>query len=153
MKNMYNEIKILIENNQEIAEFAEFGDGISKDFISQREKDLDCTFSPSYKWWLENYGGGNIAGEEVYSIYKSGLEFPCGDIVYMYRKTHNDGVYNYDSNKIMIYDSDIDGDFYFDSSIVDENGEWAVFSGINDERYADNFLEFLKKRIEAFIED
>jgi antitoxin YobK len=38
----------------------------------------------SYKWWLRYYSGGEISGEEIYSVYE--MDFDSvrgGDIVYM----------------------------------------------------------------------
>ncbi|WP_039760106.1 SMI1/KNR4 family protein, partial [Bartonella queenslandensis] len=51
--------------------------------IEKAEKALGLKFTSSYKVFLKKYGGGEIGGEEIFSIYKErGEGIPAGDIVY-----------------------------------------------------------------------
>ena len=81
---MYDEIIKLIENAGESVDFGPFGEGISEEWIEKAEKRLKNKFPETYKWWLRNYNGGEVYGEEIYSIY--GMDFDSvigGDIVYI----------------------------------------------------------------------
>ena len=145
----YDEIKLLIEDESSIAEFADFGDGTTDEWIEKAEAALELTLPPSYKWWLRNYRGGEIGGEEIYSIY--GQDFDSvvgGDIVYMHRTNLNASLF--EPNQLVICDSDIDGAFYFDTSAASEDGEYQVYSAATESVYAQDFLDFLRKRINAF---
>ena len=80
---MINELKKKIASSEGV-DFAPFGKGISDEWIIKAEKRLNFTFPETYKWWLKNYMGGEIYGEEIFSIY--GLDFDTvvgGDIVYI----------------------------------------------------------------------
>lgn len=149
MSDKFNELKQLIANHSDIAEFADFGDGVSAEWIEKAESALGFSLPPSYKWWLTNYGGGEIGGEEIFSIYEE--DFNCvvgGDIVYMYRLNQDNGQFN--TNQVVVCESDIDGAFYFNRAMTAKDNEFPIFSSVTEEKYADDFLEFLKKRIEAF---
>src|SRR5579863_9695987 len=88
----YDEIRQLIDANPEIAEFADFGDGVSDEWIGRAESVLGFMLPGSYKWWLRNYGGGEIGGEEIYSIYCEDFDSVVGgDIVHMYRQHGHPG--------------------------------------------------------------
>jgi hypothetical protein len=112
---MYNEIIELIKNAGESVDFAPFGEGISEEWIKKAEKRLNVEFPMSYKWWLSNYNGGEVFGEEIYSVY--GIDFDSvvgGDIVYineLSRKNDSDFL-----NKIIISEPQ-DSLFYFDISM------------------------------------
>lgn len=145
----YDEIKQLIADNHKIVRFADFGDGIDQKWIDRAEEALGFSLPESYKWWLRNFGGGEIGGEEIFSIY--GPDFPNsiadnaigGDIVRMYRLQSKIG------DRIPICHSDVDGLFSFDKSLA-VNGEYPVIAESINEIYAKDFLEFIKKRIIAF---
>lgn len=147
-ESSYKKIIDLIESNRSIAEFADFGDGVSPEWITAAEINIGYPLPRSYKWWLENYGGGEIGGEEIFSIY---AEHPDdvvgGDIVYMYKLAIKDG-----SNPqfIPLCHSDIDGLFAFHASNNVEDNEYSVFSLASGTKYAENFLEFIEKRINLF---
>ena len=62
------------------------------DLIKAQER-LNVKFPPSYVWWLKSYGGGEINGEEVFSIYE--LDFDSvidGDVVYMNELNRKNGI-------------------------------------------------------------
>jgi antitoxin YobK len=79
----YSEIISLVDG-AEYVDFAPFGEGVSDEWIDKAEQRLGFYLPESYKWWLKNFAGGEISGEEIYSIYE--MDFDTvngGDIVYM----------------------------------------------------------------------
>jgi antitoxin YobK len=142
--NMYDEIKKIIGEAGSVVEFADYGDGISEEWIIKAEERLGFTIPNSYKWWLRNYGGGEIYGEEIYSIYEQDFDTVVGgDIVYMYELNKRNN--NYSDEKVVICETD-DTVFYFDLSNRKDD-EMPIYSLNDNNIYADNFIEFLKKRI------
>ncbi len=147
--NPYEELKQLIADNTSITEFADFGNGVSSDWISKAEAALGVPLPPSYKWWLSNYSGGEVGGEEVFSIYEQDFDSVVGgDIVYMDRLNQQDGTLN--RGQLAICQSDVDGLFFFDTSSPKDDGEYPVISAGIGSEYASDFLDFLKKRIQLF---
>lgn len=125
-------------------DFAPFGEGISDEWITKAEERLNFTFPQTYKWWLKNYMGGEIYGEEIFSIY--GLDFDSvvgGDIVYINELNRKQGFSN--SDQLVICEGE-DGMFYFQKQESLTN-ELAVFR--DGEYYASDFIEFLIKRIDG----
>ncbi len=79
----YSRIIDLIKES-DFVEFADYGDGIADEWIYKAETRLALKLPDSYKWWLKCYSGGEISGEEIYSIYEMDFDSVCGgDIVYM----------------------------------------------------------------------
>lgn len=75
---------INVIKESDFVEFADYGDGIADEWIYKAETRLGLKLPDSYKWWLKCYSGGEISGEEIYSIYE--MDFDSvrgGDIVYM----------------------------------------------------------------------
>ena len=142
---MYEEIISIISDAGEGVDFAPFGEGISVEWIDLAEKRLGVELPTSYKWWLKNYSGGEIYGEEIYSIY--GIDFDNvvgGDVVYineLSRKQNSEF-----NNKIIISESN-DEIFYFDLSEGLVNEEYPVYEYYTKAKYAECFLGFLKRRI------
>lgn len=125
-------------------DFAPFGEGISDEWIRKAEERLNFTFPGTYKWWLKNYMGGEIYGEEIFSIY--GLDFDSvvgGDVVYINELNREEGFSN--SDQLVICEGE-DGMFYFQKQESLTN-ELAVFR--DGEYYASDFIEFLIKRIDG----
>jgi antitoxin YobK len=144
----YQKIVELIKDHPSVAEFANYGSGISSDWVDKAENALGVPLPESYKWWLRNYGGGEIGGEEIYSVY--GIDFDKvvgGDIVYMYRLALKN---NRGRDHIPLCQSDIDGVFYFKVEDGAPGDEYSIVSEATGREYAINFLEFLEKRIDAF---
>ena len=140
---MIDELKKKIASTDGV-DFGPFGEGISDEWITKAEERLHFIFSESYKWWLKNYMGGEIYGEEIFSIY--GLDFDSvvgGDVVYINELNRKEGFSN--SEQLVICEGE-DGMFYFQKqeSLTDE---LAVFR--DGEYYASNFTEFLLKRIDG----
>jgi len=152
MINKKKEIIDLIKNS-DFVDFSDYGEGVSEEWIRKAETYLGFLLPKTYKWWLRKYGGGEISGEEIYSIYE--LDFNSvvgGDIVYMARTNRETGLLTND--KIAICEpSSTNEIFYFKlSESVDGEYPVYVFDKVNmiEEKYADNFLIFLEKRIKYF---
>ena len=140
---MIDELKKKIASSEGV-DFAPFGEGISDEWIIKAEKRLNFTFPETYKWWLKNYMGGEIYGEEIFSIY--GLDFDTvvgGDIVYINELNRKQGFSN--SDQLVICEGE-DGMFYFQKQESLTN-ELAVFR--DGEYFASDFIEFLIKRIDG----
>ncbi|HEV8657777.1 MAG TPA: SMI1/KNR4 family protein [Thermoanaerobaculia bacterium] len=147
MATSYDEVAALIRNSP-AASFGTPDTGATDEWIAKAEARLGVSFPPSYKWWLKNYGGGEIGGEEILSIY--GIDFDeavGGDIVF--QNTHR----KLPPNCLLISDTGADEEFYFDTGKPDQDGEYPIMSFEHPDRetpYASNFLEFLQKRLEFF---
>ena len=142
----YEKIKKLIEENADIVEFGDFGEGVSEEWACKAEKCLGMAFPPPYRWWLLNYGGGEIAGEEVFSVYEEDFNTVVGgDVVYIYRLNLKNGLLS--EGQISVCESDLDGLFFLDMNSTNEEGEAPVCSAVTGAVYASDFLEFLEKRI------
>lgn len=140
---MIDELKKRIASTDGV-DFGPFGEGISDEWITKAEERLHFIFPETYKWWLKNYMGGEIYGEEIFSIY--GLDFDSvigGDIVYINELNRKEGFSN--SEQLVICEGE-DGMFYFQKqeSLTDE---LAVFR--DGEYYASDFIEFLIKRVDG----
>lgn len=146
----YEQINSLIES-ADFVDFAPFGDGVREELIRRAEDNLGVAFPASYRWWLKNYGGGEIFGQEIFSVYESGLrsDFSGGDICHMHMINASKGRDD-DGRRLFISQaSGAEQVFYFKLAGHDE---WPVYSsdpGLQSERfYAESFGEFLIKRIE-----
>lgn len=140
---MIDELKKKIDSTDGV-DFGLFGEGISDEWITKAEERLHFIFPETYKWWLKNYMGGEIYGEEIFSIY--GLDFDRvvgGDIVYINELNREEGFSN--SDQLVICEGE-DGMFYFQKQESLTN-ELAVFR--DGEYYASDFIEFLIKRIDG----
>ena len=138
---MIDELKKRIASTDGV-DFGPFGEGISDEWITKAEERLHFIFPETYKWWLKNYMGGEIYGEEIFSIY--GLDFDSvvgGDVVYINELNREEGFSN--SEQLVICEGE-DGMFYFQKQESLTN-ELAVFR--DGEYYASDFIEFLIKRI------
>ena len=132
---MIDELKKKIASTDGV-NFGPFGEGLSDEWITKAEERLHFIFPESYKWWLKNYMGGEIYGEEIFSIY--GLDFDSvvgGDVVYINELNREEGFSN--SEQLVICEGE-DGMFYFQKqeSLTDE---LAVFR--DGEYYASNFKD------------
>ena len=140
---MIDELKKKIASTDGV-DFGPFGEGIFDEWITKAEERLHFIFPDTYKWWLKNYMGGEINGEEIFSIY--GLDFDIvvgGDIVYINELNREEGFSN--SDQLVICEGE-DGMFYFQKQESLTN-ELVVFR--DGEYYASDFIEFLIKRIDG----
>ena len=142
--NRYDEIKTLIEQSANV-EFADFGDGVSEEWIKKAEIRLGFELPNTYKWWLKNYGGGEIYGEEIFSIYEQDFDTVIGgDIVYMHELNKKNN--NFNANTLVVCESN-DEVYYFDISKRKDDGEFPIYCWNSKNKSAEDFIEFLKKRI------
>lgn len=143
----YQKTKTLIEQHYEIINFGDFGSGVSKDWIEKAEKRLEVKFPPSYIWWLMNYNGGEINGEEIFSIYEQDFDTVIGgDIVYINELNRKN---NFSSNdQLVIQENDQGEIYYFNLNKINEEGESPVYLDTINSMYAENFLDFIAKKIE-----
>ena len=149
MSIAYEEIADLIENNRECVNVAVRGEGVHCEWIARAEQRLGILLPETYKWFLRNYGSGEIAGEEIFSIYEMPFEEAIGgDIVYNAIVNCQNGNFGIDK---LIISTNGDEVFYFATSKPRDNFEYQVWKidriEGTEKLYADNFLEFLKKRI------
>lgn len=145
----FETIRELIAANSALARFGDFGDGVQEEWINKAEAALPSSLPESYKWWLRDYGGGEIGGEEIFSVCEEDFDsIVGGDIVSMYRLSQQEP--NAREDRIPICHSDVDGVFSFDASSGLHDGEYPILAEATGTYYARDFLEFLGKRIEAF---
>jgi len=148
MNKSIAKLQSLIQSNLSIVNFGTSEDAVSDEWIAKAEAALNRPLPESYKWFLHEYAGGEIGGEEIYSIY--GLPFDSangGDIVFQNMASRKAKLL--DDDKLVVSETDLGEVFYFDYSNF-HNGECPILlrmpSG-ESVRYADDFYEFLLKRI------
>lgn len=119
-------------------------DAPGNDWIDAAEKALLVSFPTDYKWFLNNFGGGDICGEEIYSIYCLPFnEAVGGDIVYQNTIANN----NLESGKVALSNTDFGEEFFFDTNDMEKV---YISIGSNRQLYASDFLEYLKKRLLSY---
>lgn len=139
------ELVELFDKHSDLINLGTSEDSPGSDWIDAAEKALSVTFPASYKWFLNNYGGGDICGEEIYNIYCLPFdEAVGGDIVYQ-NTIANDNLKN---GRVVVSNTDFGEEFFFDAN---EMEKIYVSLGENVQPYADNFIEYLKKRLLAYI--
>ncbi|USP00633.1 SMI1/KNR4 family protein [Bartonella taylorii] len=120
--------------------------------IEKAEKALDLKFTSSYKVFLKKYVGGEIGGEEIYSLYGDcGEGIPAGDIVFQNLNDRKRGFVT--PEQLLVCDADFDETFYFDYTQF-RDGECPLYVRLalgDCEYYASNFYEFLCKRIKVHV--
>lgn len=89
---MYEEIVSLIEMNR--VAFPKYGNGLSQKYIDLTEKSLGFPLPKSYKWWLLNFGGGQILDDILYGIDDDGMGKP--DVTELAHMNTRDGLYEED---------------------------------------------------------
>lgn len=141
---MYEQLVHLIEQKE--VSFPPLGSGVSESSILNAEAELRVRFPPSYRWWLLNYGGGQIGQDLVYGLDEAGIGAP--DITALNKADLTDGLRQ--SHEIMFYIGNEER-FFFDLSRQNNSGECPVchriFGEDQDVDYAWTFDEFLQKRI------
>jgi hypothetical protein len=143
-----DEVRRLIDVS-DLVDFSSFGEGVSEARISGAEKTIGTSFSPSYRWWLKNYGGGEIDGEEVYGVYDIDNVQGGGDIAYMWAVNKNNHVAA--EYQLFVLKAGNDEAFYFKLDERRSDGEYPIYRYDYVEGthtlYADDFFVFLKKKI------
>lgn len=111
--------------------------------IDETEKYLGITLPPSYIWFLKNYGGGTVFGDDIYAISKS---YSSNDMFDVASKTLADRAHGIiDEHEIAICTTDFGEQFVMDASQQLSNGEYPVVKKMGDVRskVADGFANFL----------
>lgn len=144
----YDSVDKLIEENRDKLNFGERGQGTPFSWIERAQSRLGVRFPPSYIWWLRNYKGGEINGDEIFSVYEVDFnKVVGGDLVYMNELDRKDGFSS--PNELVIQHNDQGEDYYFDLNQVDETGESPIYVKPARSKYADNFLDFIRRKIEG----
>lgn len=147
---MYERLANLIKSSPHV-DFGEGnGRGVSEEWIRKAEERLGLGLPPSYKWWLREYGGGEIGREEIYSIYEKEFENAAGgDIVFAALANETNGISG--TEKLFICDPGTDEAWYFDTTQKNADGEYPVYfydyTDDSSELYANSFAEFLERKI------
>ena len=129
----------LFEKYSDLINMGTSDDAPDNDWIDAAEKALLVRLPADYKWFLNNYGGGDICGEEIYSIYCLPFnEAVGGDIVYQNMIANN----NVESGKIVLSNTDFGEEFFFDTNDMEKV---YISIGNNRQLYASDFLEYLQK--------
>ncbi|MET3590601.1 hypothetical protein ABID23_001717 [Bartonella silvatica] len=147
-----DDVAVLIDKvnkyDDEIINFGTAKNAVDDLVIEKAEKTLGLQFTSSYKSFLKNYKGGEIGGEEIFSLYKEcGEGVPVGDIVYRNLLDRKDGFAT--PEQLIVCDADFDETFYFDYTQF-RDGECPLYVRFplgDCEYYASDFYEFLCKRI------
>ena len=140
---MYDDLIELIERSK--VAFPKVGNGVADSTVIRAEESLGISLPETYRWWLKNYGGGQIKGDIVYGLDEDNMGRP--DIVDLATMNERDGLYDI---KRLVFSIGNGENFFFDTT-GNSNGEYQVFVHdiTQDEMipYAENFAEFLRKRI------
>ncbi|MBQ4796821.1 SMI1/KNR4 family protein, partial [Pectobacterium versatile] len=97
-----------------------------------------------YKWFLSEFGGGDICGEEIYSIYCLPFdEAVGGDLVYQNVISSD----NVSIGKIVLSNTDFGEEYYFK---IDDISKVYVSIGNKEMLYANDFIEYIKKRLMSY---
>lgn len=145
-----DDLEQLIEEHA--GDAVEFGDSNcdlspTDERIEETECLIGCKLPPSYLWFVKNYGGGAVYGEEIYSIYPVFSEQSVGDIAYQTKWSRDNGFV--DNSDVVVCSNDFGETFVLDASSPSEDGEYPVYlkAGAHKKKYAVSFGEFLYKRI------
>ena len=140
------ELRDLIEKS-EVVDFAPFGEGVSDFWINKTEKELGIKLPLSYKWWSLNYGGGEISGTEIFSIYEM-EEVVGGDIAYMAKINKKNQDISM-KERLYILETGHHQAYFDTANMVNEEYQVVeVFDG-NEEIHT-NFIQFLISFIRSY---
>ncbi|GHU49354.1 hypothetical protein AGMMS50289_26420 [Betaproteobacteria bacterium] len=144
------EVKKLIESHASIVNLGSSIDAVDEEWIVKAEAALNRPLPDSYKWFLKEYAGGDIRGYEIYSIYSKPFESAVGcDIVFQHLANRKAGLL--DDSKLEFFRTDLDETFFFEYNEF-QGGECPIYLWFpsGSVHYADNFYEFLYKRITEY---
>lgn len=142
----YSQLAKLISDSNDIVDFGDKSTSVGIEGILRVENELGFTLPPSYKWWVLNYGVGEIYGDEVYGIYykdESLNTVPSGDIVFKYRNNLRNGIIK----PYMIPIMNADSLYYMNIEEMSSNGEYLIYRLHDDVVYSNSFAGFLEKQI------
>jgi hypothetical protein len=145
------DVKKLIASHASIVKLGSPSDAVDDEWIVKAEAVLNRPLPDSYKWFLKKYAGGDIGGDEIYSIYGMPFETAVGcDIVYHHLLNRKTGLF--DDSKLEFFRTDLDETFFFEYNEF-QDGECPIYLQIASGdfvRYTDNFYEFLYKWITEY---
>lgn len=149
---LMSEVQRLISTHSSIVEFGSPSDAVGEEWIAEAEAALSRPLPDSYKWFLRTYVGGEIGGEEIYSLY--GMPFESvngGDIVFQHLMNRKAGLL--DDLKLVVSETDLGEVFFFDYGQF-RDAECPVYLRLPSgefQSYATDFYDFLCKRIAAHV--
>ena len=142
----------LIASNSDIVDFGCSKNAVDSLWVDKAENTLGLKFTPSYRWFLNHYAGGEICGEEIFSVYGIDFEHACGgDIVYQHIINIKNQLTT--DKKLVVSETDYGEVFYFDYSAFEDNEcpiNVRLPSGV-EKQYASDFYDFLMMRIQAYL--
>ena len=142
-------LKALIQQSPHV-EFSEYGEGCSESWIIKAENYLGYELPDSYKWWLKNFGGGEVGfGNEIYSIYGIAFETVLGGDIVSNAISNKKNLGLEPSEKLYLYEGG-HHQAYFDIKKGMKDGEYEVIEN-SDGRIIvhKNFCRFLSGFIES----
>ena len=108
-------------------------------WIDKAQEFLKTKFPEDFLWFLREFGGGEINGDEVYSIYEENFdEVVGGDIVYQNAICTG----NFEKGIIVFLENDFGEQYFFKKN---GNGEIFVMTGEEERSYCNSFSDFLYK--------
>ncbi|AVR97445.1 SMI1/KNR4 family protein [Pseudoduganella armeniaca] len=139
-----SEVEQLVTSHQSVINFGSPKEAVDEEWIAKAETVLKRKLPESYKWSLKRYAGGEIGGEELYSIY--GIPFESvngGDIVFQHLNNRSAGLL--DDSKLVISETDFGEVFFFDYAECND-GECDIKVRLPSgdyQKYADDYCEFI----------
>ncbi|ENN94821.1 SMI1/KNR4 family protein [Bartonella vinsonii] len=147
-----DDVRELVDKyNGDIINFGTEDDAVDDLVIERAEKALGLQFTSSYKSFLEHCKGGDIGGDEIYSLYEHPMGVSVNDIVFQNLNDRKDGFAT--PEQLVVSRTDFGETFYFDYTQF-RDGEcplYVMFADEECEYYASNFYEFLCKRIKESV--
>lgn len=147
-----NDVERMISNHSSIVEFGSSSNAVGEEWIAKAESVLNRPLPSSYKWFLRTHAGGEVGGEEIYSLY--GMPFESvngGDIVFQHLANRKAGLL--DDSKLVVSETDLGEVFFFDYGQIKDD-ECPIYLRLPSgefQAYAVDFYDFLCKRIAAHV--
>ncbi|WP_208436684.1 SMI1/KNR4 family protein, partial [Bartonella tribocorum] len=144
-------IQLVDKYNGDIINFGTEDDAVDDLQIEKAEKALGLQFTSSYKSFLEHCKGGDIGGDEIYSLYEHHIGISVNDIVFQNLNDRERGFVT--AEQLVVSRTDFGETFYFDYTQF-QDGEcplYVMLPSEDCEYYASNFYEFLCKRIKESV--
>lgn len=147
MKEIFDEAKKIIDENEEIGDFV---GRVSENIISDAEEILDINFPKSYKEFIKNYGAGNFGSEEIYGIINGDFENSgIPDAVWFTIKQRKE--LKIPNNLIIIYFTGGEEYFCLDTSKMNDEMECPVVSYVIGNEISVNELEIVFCNFSEFL--
>ncbi|WP_375624301.1 MULTISPECIES: SMI1/KNR4 family protein [unclassified Bartonella] len=144
-------LELVNKYNGDIVNFCSEENAVDDLVIEKAEKTLGLQFTSSYKSFLKHYKGGDIGGDEIYSLYEHPIGVPFDDIVFQNLNDRKRGFAT--PEQLIVCDAAFGETFYFDYTQF-RDGEcplYVMLPSEDCEYYASNFYEFLCKRIKESV--